>query len=653
MPTITKVALFLDWPTEVEKVTVECAGKGFVDYHAVFTGDQDELWSSLLARDAAAKDENETMKVGSDDEDDGNGAKLPVIDLFSLSEKQLEKLDYYKVLHLPYEPSITADDVKKAYRKASLKYHPDKSGRGEEDAVFLKVKLAFETLSTNKLAYDSTEMPFDDSLPSENPTDFFREYGPVFARNSHFDSKLLPRQNSNGSGNRRKSKSNKKQQQQQRKGPPSIGDETTPIDEVHDFYDYWTHFESWRDFGLQAARKLEAEDHLENAESRYEKRWYQKEIDREAKKLKQQEVARIATLVERAMAVDPRLVQERKRLAKEKDQKLREREQLALQKKKKEEEARLAEELREEEEKKRKSEEKFVREKEKKMLRKAKQAFKRCVGQALEELLEKEYALEDQVDIICGELNRNALARFSDRLESKSASEVVVMVKNRAEDIRNGVVEDEDENGDVIDKDESATNGTAAHAPPTEGVAPTNGHSETAKPSAKESAPATTTATSSSSTKTKIPFTKEELSALAKAVKKFPPGGANRWDAVANYINNLCRPENPRSKEECIETFNQANKLAKPLRNGVTNNAPAAAPSTPKASANDDDAVDDNPGAWSAEQDQQLQACLAKYPASIDKNERWSKIAEEVPGKSKKDCVKRFKTIRDALKAKK
>jgi DnaJ homolog subfamily C member 2 len=675
MPTITKIADGLDWPTTtggggggndgvVPKVTIECAGKGFVDYYALFKADHEELWLSMLAEDAA-----EASRGGDDDDDDINddGSKLPAIDLFSLSEKQLEKIDYYKVLHLPYKPTITPDDVKKAYRKACLKYHPDKSGRDEEDAVFLKVKAAFETLSTSKLAYDSTEMPFDDALPSEQPKDFFKEYGPIFARNAHFDAKLLPRQNSSassGSGGRRKSRGNNKQQkqQQQQHGPPPIGDDNTPIDEVHAFYDYWTHFESWRDFTLQAARELEAEDHLENAESRFEKRWYQKEIDRQAKKLKQQEVGRIATLVERAMAVDPRLVQERKRLAEEKEQKQRDREQQATQKKKKEEEARLAEERRAEEEKKRKSEEKFLREKEKKMLRKAKQAFKKYVSQALEELLEKEFALEDEVDLICGKLNRDMLTRFNDRLEGKSASDVFSLVKKRAEGIKNGVVDDETDGkgDDVVENTGSSTNGTKPQKSTAEEATITNGEGEMDKTSGKENDTAVKhpTPSTSSSGKKKTPFTKEELSALAKGVKKFPPGGANRWDQIASYVNNLCRPEDPRTKEECIEVFNQINKASKLSRSGNQNNASTA--NTPSGESSATAATtpsNDNSGSsadgWTAEEDQQLQAGLAKYPASMDKNERWTKIAEEVPGKSKKDCVERFKTIRDALKAKK
>lgn len=669
MVKITVLADSLDgWPNhtnELEVTCIQCVGQEFLQYQTLVAVGENLEELDEFSKPSMTEDEG-------GEEEDGVEDDSPAIDLFSLSEKQLEGLNYYQVLHLPYKAHLSPDDVKKAYRKASLKYHPDKSGRGEEDAVFLKVKAAFETLSTQKQAYDSTEMPFDDSVPEEGDSvdNFFKVFGPVFERNLHFDARLLPNNGTgnNGSGgggsnakknqskNRRKARNSSQGVLGETMKPPSLGDESTPIEQVHEFYDYWTHFTSWRDFGLQASRELETQDHLENAESRFEKRWYQKEIDRRAKKLKQQEQARITTLVERAMAADPRLIQERKRLIEEREMKQKQREQEALDKKRKQEEAKLAEERRIQEEKDRKVEEKLQREKEKKMLRKAKQAFRRVVAEALAALLEPEHSLEDPVEEICNKLNRSQLIKFTTKLESlqSNPAQVVQAVKQRVENIDQ--VDEED--GEDEENAPPNSNGTATMQNGACAVAVVETKETTVEP-----APAPSSSSTSTSKSTKLPFTVEELSALAKGVKKFPAGGANRWDQIASYINNVCRPDNPRTKEECIEVFNQNKNSKGPTSTtaglpsskqpaDVATSATTATTTTTSSSvAQSTEPTDDD--VWTEEQDQQLQEGLSKFPATMDKNERWTNIAKGVPGKNKKQCVNRFKAIRDAIKNKK
>ena len=73
--------------------------------------------------------------------------------------------------------------------------------------------------------------------------------------------------------------------------------------------------------------------------------------------------------------------------------------------------------------------------------------------------------------------------------------------------------------------------------------------------------------------------------------------------------------------------------------------APAAA-ATPAAGAAAAAA-----GEWSAAQQSALEQALKQFPASD--GERWEKIANAVPGKTKGECVARFKQIVAALKAKK
>ena len=54
---------------------------------------------------------------------------------------------------------------------------------------------------------------------------------------------------------------------------------------------------------------------------------------------------------------------------------------------------------------------------------------------------------------------------------------------------------------------------------------------------------------------------------------------------------------------------------------------------------------------WSAEQQRALERALKAHAASAA--DRWDRIAEEVPGKTRAECTRRYKQIVAALKAKK
>ena len=56
--------------------------------------------------------------------------------------------DYYKMLGV--SRSATADELKKAYRKMALKYHPDKNRDPDAEEKFKDVAEAYEVLSDRK-----------------------------------------------------------------------------------------------------------------------------------------------------------------------------------------------------------------------------------------------------------------------------------------------------------------------------------------------------------------------------------------------------------------------------------------------------------------------------------------------------------------------
>ncbi|CAO2605821.1 DnaJ homolog subfamily B member 8 [Lemmus lemmus] len=101
--------------------------------------------------------------------------------------------NYYEVLGV--KSSASPEDIKKAYRKLALRWHPDKNPNNKEEAEkkFKQVSEAYEVLSDSKKrsVYDRAGCdswrasgggnvphvsPFGAGYPFRNPEDIFREF---------------------------------------------------------------------------------------------------------------------------------------------------------------------------------------------------------------------------------------------------------------------------------------------------------------------------------------------------------------------------------------------------------------------------------------------------------------------------------------------
>lgn len=266
-----------------------------------------------------------------------------------------------------------------------------------------------------------------------------------------------------------------------------------------------------------------------------------------------------------------------------------------------------------------------MKEQQKKQLRKAKQLFRKLTMTAYQSALPNDEStgkvwddleqMNDDIELLCDKLSALELNSLSDALGGASAVE---------EDGNTAIC------ADALVEVRQCAQETAA------GVERQSLLAISQRKQARQEA--AVKAREAKLARAPSPWTKDELSALAKAVKKYPPGGSNRWDAIALFINNQCKQSDPRSKEECIEKYNQI----------ATSAAPQAAADKEPAPTNKTNDAD----GWTDEQDNFLQEMLRKYPADMDKNERWKNIAKGVPGKTKKECVERFKAIREAVRQK-
>tara|TARA_B100001094_G_scaffold67725_1_gene63876 strand:+ start:209 stop:670 length:462 start_codon:yes stop_codon:yes gene_type:complete len=74
-------------------------------------------------------------------------------------------IEHYNILGLT--PSATQDEIKSAYRKLAIKYHPDKNKELDAEDKFKKISEAYQVLSNNNHNNDSNFMNYNNISPDE------------------------------------------------------------------------------------------------------------------------------------------------------------------------------------------------------------------------------------------------------------------------------------------------------------------------------------------------------------------------------------------------------------------------------------------------------------------------------------------------------
>ena len=526
--------------------------------------------------------------------------------------------NYYKILGLEDKfLNSKEEDFRKAYKKMAIIYHPDKNkenkslqgvsdeqikeeikkdlekenklgneekneDNNEEKKIgnnnnenkiseeeeqknreinkkWLKLKEAYDTLidPEKRKKYDST-IVFDDSIPEDKEyteKDFFTTFGPVFLNNGIWSKK---------------------------KPVPKLGDMQSPLQKVKLFYKFWHNFQSWRDFSV------EGEYDLEEATSRFEKRQMLKENKKMKASMRKEEKIRIDTLINIAYKRDPRIIEEEKRLEKEREEEKKKR---ALERQKQREEEELKREI---------------------MIKQYEEEKERIKKKKLEE---KEEMEKNIINIIKeNNINMNEDDLFQFKLNSKNES-----LKECLDYISKYEKEDNNiKKKEIMEKCKSLFGMKFKE--------------EIKEEKEKESI-----------------WTKEEMFLLQKGVKKYPAGTKQRWDKIKEIVKTKSEEEiiqmthylilNPNIKvedninlKELLKKEKKENKEEKQKSNEKTEK------SEKKSEMN-----------WTAEEQKLLEEALKKYPSSLPANERWTNIAKHV-GKTKKQCVERYKYLANIIK---
>ena len=519
--------------------------------------------------------------------------------------------NYYKILGLEDKfLNAKEEDFRKAYKKLAIIYHPDKNKENkslpgvsdeqikeeikkdlekenksgnendeednnknnenenkinkEEDQKnreinkkWLKLKEAYDTLSDpeKRKKYDST-IVFDDSIPEDipyNENNFFSTFGPVFLKNSIWSKK---------------------------KPVPKLGDMNSPLQKVKLFYKFWHNFQSWRDFSV------EGEYDLEEATSRFEKRQMLKENKKMKASMKKEEKIRIDNLINIAYKRDPRIIEEEKRLEKEKEEE-KKRRALERQKQKEEQELRRQMMIKQNEE-------------EKERLKKLKMKEKEDLEKKILEIIE-----ENNIKI-----NDDDLFQFKLNSKNESLKEFIEHINKFEKEEKN------------IKKKEIIEKGNSLFGM----------KFKEEKNDEKE--------------KKESIWSKEEMFLLQKGVKKYPAGTKQRWDKIKEIVKTKSEDEiiqmthylilNPNIKFE--ENINLKELLKKEKKENKEEKQKNSEKSEKKSEMN-----------WTAEEQKLLEEALKKYPSSLPANERWTNIAKHV-GKTKKQCVERYKYLANIIK---
>ncbi|XP_037295106.1 LOW QUALITY PROTEIN: dnaJ homolog subfamily C member 2-like [Manduca sexta] len=542
--------------------------------------------------------------------------------LRSLDPKDWKMQDHYAVLgmkNLRYK--ATDDDIKRAYRQKVLKHHPDKrKAQGEEvrsdDDYFTCITKAYETLGTpsKRRSYDSVDHTIDDSIPT--PAEIKKDgFYKAFANCFESNARWSEKRN-----------------------VPFLGDENSSREHVERFYAFWYEFESWREFSYLD------EEEKEKGADREERRWIEKQNKAARAKLKKEEMARIRSLVDLAYAHDPRL-QRFKQEDKDKKLAAKRARQDAVQAKKAEEErlikeAQLAKQKAEEAEKARLEAARAEREQQKKNLGRESRKALRDLCKSNNYYAESEdetVANMAAVEKICELLKVNELQDFMKDLESNGKEAFLRIVK---------------ETEDKLEAERKAM-------------------FETKKAEEQK-------AKKDSAVKAPIEWTVELTQLLIKAVNLFPAGTNQRWEVVANFLNqhgvftdekrftakdvlnkakdlqssdfsksNLKKAAN----EEAFDMFEKERKRSLHVDDsGISKSDPVKLVNgVSNSKAADDNKPEDR--AWTKTEQELLEQAIKTFP--VNTPERWEKIADCLPNPHQKDCMKRYKELVELVKAKK
>ena len=225
-----------------------------------------------------------------------------------MSSEITEETDYYELLEC--EPDCSQEELKKAYRKAALKWHPDRNFGNKEEAtrVFQLIEHAYSILSDDheRAWYDghrnlSTDPEGQVQVSKVNIMSLFHACA-YFGFN----------ENSNGFYPVFRKAFSTLAEEENADAPP-FGNADTPWEQVREFYAYWTCFKTKRSFAFADLYRLK------DAPNSMYRRAMKQDNEKARQKAEQEFVASVRELAQYVQKRDPRVIQHQKEVAEQRE----------------------------------------------------------------------------------------------------------------------------------------------------------------------------------------------------------------------------------------------------------------------------------------------------------------------------------------------
>lgn len=156
-------------------------------------------------------------------------------------------------------------------------------------------------------------------------------------------------------------------------------------------------------------------------------------------------------------------------------------------------------------------------------------------------------------------------------------------------------------------------------------------------------------------------WSNEEMEVLVKAVNVYPPGTIKRWDTIAEYINYHVPTANKTAKQviKVVKTLQQSDQTLKEAeKKQVFSRFEQEHLNKLQSTAGITERIDGSgvtitrvERPWTQEEQKMLELGLRSYPSSDQ--QRWDRISNTIPTRTKRECLVRFKELIDRVRSKK